>query len=57
MKNRIAIITLDGGAGKTAVAFALAKDLDYYLISNDDSVIERAYEGRAKIMKQPKVID
>ena len=57
MKNRIAIITLDGGAGKTAVAFALAKDLDYYLISNDDSVIERAYEGRAKIMQQPKVID
>jgi len=55
--SRIAIITLDGGAGKTALAFSLAKDFDYYLISNDDSVIEKAYEGRAKIMKLPKVID
>jgi len=57
MINRIAIITLDGGAGKTAIAFSLAKDLDYYLISNDDSVIERAYPDGAKIMKDPKVID
>ncbi|HIP19671.1 MAG TPA: hypothetical protein EYG70_00940 [Sulfurimonas sp.] len=54
---RISIITLDGGAGKTAIAFALAKDLDYFLISNDDSVIEKAYAGSAKIMKQPKIID
>lgn len=58
MKNKkIAVITLDGGAGKTAIAFALAKDLDYYLISNDDSVIETAYPNRAKIMKEPKIID
>jgi len=57
MKNRIAVITLDGGAGKTAIAYAIAKDLGYYLLSNDDSVIERAYPDMAKIMQQPKVID
>jgi len=58
MRNkRVAVITLDGGAGKTAIAFALAKDLDYYLISNDDSVIEEAYPNRAKIMKHPQIID
>lgn len=58
MKNkRIAVVTLDGGAGKTAIAFALAKDLDYYLISNDDSVIEEAYPDRAKIMKHPQIIN
>lgn len=54
---KISILTKDGGAGKTAIAFGLAKDLDYYLISNDDSVIERAYEGMAKIMSKPKIID
>ena len=55
--KRIGIATLDGGAGKTALAFALAKELDYYLISNDDSVIEMAYKDMAKIMKNPKIID
>lgn len=58
MKNKkIGVVTLDGGTGKTAVAFALAKDLDYYLISNDDSIIEQAYKGRAKIMQQPEIIN
>ncbi len=55
--KRVAIATLDGGAGKTALAFALAKELDFYLISNDDSVIEMAYPKMAKIMKNPKIID
>jgi CO dehydrogenase nickel-insertion accessory protein CooC1 len=54
---KIAVITTDGGAGKTAIAFALAKELDYYLISNDDSVIELAYPEMAKITNQPKIID
>jgi len=54
---KIAVITTDGGAGKTAIAFALAKELDYYLISNDDSVIELAYPDMAKITNQPKIID
>jgi len=54
---KIAVITTDGGAGKTAISFAVAKELDYYLISNDDSVIEMAYPDMAKITKQPKVIE
>jgi len=54
---RVSVITTDGGAGKTAISFALAKELDYYLISNDDSVIELAYPDMAKIMKDPKVLD
>jgi len=55
--KRVAIATLDGGAGKTALGFAIAKELDFYLISNDDSVIEMAYPDMAKIMKNPKIID
>ena len=54
---KISIITTDGGAGKTAIAFAIAKDFEYFLLSNDDSVIESAYPKMAKIMKNPKVIN
>ena len=56
MRNKkIGIITLDGGAGKTALAFALATDLEYYLLSNDDSIIEKAYPSKAKIVKTDKM--
>lgn len=54
---KIAVATIDGGAGKTAISFALAKELDYYLISNDDSVIELVYPSMAKITKDLKVIN
>ena len=54
---RISVITTDGGAGKTAIAFALAKELDYYLLSNDDSVIEAVYPDRAQITKELPIID
>lgn len=54
---KIAVITTDGGAGKTAISFALAKELDYYLISNDDSVIELVYPDMAQITKEPTIID
>ena len=54
---RLSVITTDGGAGKTAISFALAKELNYYLISNDDSVIELAYPDMAKIMSDPKVLE
>jgi cellulose biosynthesis protein BcsQ len=53
---KIAVITVDGGAGKTAISFALAKELDYYLITNDDSVVELVYPEMAKITKDLKVI-
>lgn len=57
MSKRIATIQLDGGTGKTAISYAIAKDLNFFLISNDDSIIEQAYPNMAKIMKNPKVID
>lgn len=54
---RISVINKKGGVGKTSLAFSLAKDLEYYLLSNDDSVIEIAYPDMAKVMENPKLID
>jgi MinD-like ATPase involved in chromosome partitioning or flagellar assembly len=54
---RISVITTDGGAGKTAIAFALAKELNHYLLSNDDSVIETVYPDMAQITKELPIID
>jgi len=52
----ISVINKKGGVGKTSLAFSLAKDLEYYLISNDDSVIELIYKDMAKIMKEPRLV-
>ena len=38
------------GTGKTAIAFSIAKDLAYFLLSNDDSVIEDIYPNKAKVL-------
>lgn len=54
---RVSVITTDGGAGKTALSFALAKELNYYLLSNDDSVIEAVYPDMARITKELPVMD
>lgn len=54
---RVSIINKKGGVGKTSLAYSLAKDLDLFLISNDDSVIELAYTAKAKVMDRPKLID
>ena len=54
---RISVITTDGGAGKTAIAFALAKELNHYLLSNDDSVIEAVYKDMAQITKELPIIE
>jgi len=54
---RISVITTDGGAGKTAIAFALAKELNHYLLSNDDSVIEAVYQDMAQITKELPIIE
>ena len=45
-----------GGVGKTTLAFNVAKDLDFFLLSNDDSVIESIYPNKAKIMSNIKLL-
>jgi len=51
---KIAVITTDGGAGKTSLAFGLAKDLGYYLLSNDMSIVNKVYD-KARIMEAIKM--
>ena len=53
----LSIINKKGGVGKTPIAFSLAKDLGYYLQSNDNSVIESIYPDMAKISLNPEIID
>lgn len=51
------VINKKGGVGKTPIASTLALDLDYYIISNDDSTIETLYPDRARVMETPVLID
>jgi len=55
----ISVWSKKGGVGKTSIAYNLARDLDYFLISNDDSIIEKAYPNMSKILdsKHLKLID
>lgn len=55
--NRITFFNKKGGTGKTSLSFSIAKDLNYPLLSNDDSVIEDIYPNKAKILPEIKVID
>lgn len=57
MSKSIAIFSKKGGVGKSSVAHSIARDFGYYLVSNDDSVIEDSYEGMAAIMKEIKPIE
>ena len=54
---KISIINKKGGVGKTSLSLSLAIDLESYLLSNDDSVIEKAYPSKAKVMNKVKLID
>lgn len=59
MEDQNKIVTVfnkKGGVGKTSLALNLAKDLDFYLLSNDDSIIETTYE-KAKIMEEIELIE
>lgn len=47
---KIAVLNKKGGVGKTPIAFTLAKDLGFYLLSNDDSTIEDIYPNMARIL-------
>ncbi len=55
----ISVWSKKGGVGKTSIAYNLARDLGFFLISNDDSVIEKAYPGKAKIINSDnlKLVD
>ena len=52
----VTVMTKKGGTGKTSLSFNIAKDLDYYLLSNDDSIIEKIYD-KAKILDELEVVD
>ena len=57
MHNVITFFNKKGGTGKTSLAFSIAKDLNYPLLSNDDSVIEEIYPKKAKIMDKVELIE
>ncbi|OCR84611.1 hypothetical protein [Campylobacter fetus] len=53
----ISVINKKGGVGKTPFSFSIAKDLNMFLQSNDISIIESIYKGKAHISETPKLID
>lgn len=52
---KVAVLNKKGGVGKTPIAFSIAKDLNHYLLSNDDSTIEDIYPSMAKIVHDDKI--
>lgn len=54
---KIAVINKKGGVGKTPFAFSIAKDMDYFLQSNDRSCIEQIYPGKAKILPEVRELE
>lgn len=57
MAKVITFFNKKGGTGKTSLSFSVAKDLDYALLSNDDSVIEEIYPSKAKVIDEIRLID
>lgn len=54
---RVSVFNKKGGVGKTPISVSLAKDLECYLLSNDDSVIEDVLPDQAKILEKLQLID
>lgn len=57
MSKIITFFNKKGGVSKTTTSFNIAKDLNYYLLSNDDSVIEEIYPNKAKVMDKLEVVN
>jgi cellulose biosynthesis protein BcsQ len=55
--KKIVFYNKKGGVGKTSIAFNIAKDLDYYLLSNDDSTIEKIYPEKSRILEKIDTIE
>ena len=53
----ISIFNKKGGVGKTSFAFSLAKDLGFYLQSNDASLIETTPPEMSKISERPTKLE
>jgi len=55
----ISVINKKGGVGKTPLSVSLAIDLDYYLITNDDSVVEDIMPNPDMVMiqREPVLVD
>ena len=57
MSKIITFFNKKGGTGKTSLSYSIAKDFNYPLLSNDDSVIEEIYPNKAKVLDKLELID
>lgn len=55
----VSVINKKGGVGKTPLSVSLAIDLGFYLITNDDSVVEDVFPDKDMVMiqKEPTLVD